>query len=311
MKSKVLKRVRERYNTLPEITWNVFIASTVSFFMASLISTIGGIVDSFIVGHTMDVASAGAMSLISPIWFLSAVIYGVLNAGVQPRITLELGKGNQDRAREIFSMVLDTGMILASLISAMMLLCPGVLTRWFGAAPGSPEYEPCIRYLGGLSLGIPALVAGNIISASVNLEGDRKWHLYYAAAVTVVNILLDLLVVAVHGDLLMLGMTSSLSYIAALIVYQYYYHINDEAVLRPEHYKISFSLIGSIVIFGLPMGVRKITSIFRSVYMNRLLETSVVAYGVAAYNVQVQLNYLLNDLYSDRFRNGDDPGLLL
>jgi Na+-driven multidrug efflux pump len=44
-------------------------------------STMGAIIDSFIVGHTMATADVGALSLTSPIWFISAVIYGILTAG--------------------------------------------------------------------------------------------------------------------------------------------------------------------------------------------------------------------------------------
>ncbi len=42
-------------------------------------STIGGIVDGFVIGHTMDTSDVGALSLTSPIWFLSAVIYSILS----------------------------------------------------------------------------------------------------------------------------------------------------------------------------------------------------------------------------------------
>ncbi|MBR3311114.1 MAG: ATP-binding protein [Solobacterium sp.] len=52
-----------------------------------------------------------------------------------------------------------------------------------------------------------------------------------------------------------------------------------------------------MALFGLPMGVRKITAVFRSVYLNHLLAASATSYGVAAYNVQVQLGYLTNNLF--------------
>lgn len=70
-------------------------------------STIGGIVDGFVIGHTMDTSDVGALSLTSPIWFLSAVIYSILSYGAEPRIIMELTKGNREKAREIFSMIND------------------------------------------------------------------------------------------------------------------------------------------------------------------------------------------------------------
>lgn len=291
------KEVRGKYNSLPEITAKVFMVMTLSFFMTSLMSTMGGIVDGFIIGHTMETADVGALSLTSPVWFLSAVIYGVLTAGSQPRCTLELTRGNQEKARKIFSMTLITGVLLALCITFLILFAAGFAAEMLGAIPGSAEYGPCMAYLRGISFGLPALVAGNIISMGINLEGAHKWTIRYAVVLTVSNILLDLLVVIAHGDLLMMGLTSSVSYYAALGVYILYYCLHGDALLKPELCSISLPLIGSMALFGLPMGIRKITAVFRSVYLNHLLAASATSYGVAAYNVQVQIGYLTNSLF--------------
>lgn len=291
------KQVKERYNSLPEITAQVFLVSAVSFFLSSLMSTMGGIVDGFIIGHTMETADVGALSLTSPVWFLSAVIYGILTAGAQPRCTVELTQGNQEKARQIFSMTLITGTVIALAMAALILTSAGFAAQLLGARPGSAEYIPCMAYLRGIAIGLPALVAGNIISMSMNLEGARRWAFRYAMVLTASNILLDLLVVVTHGTLLMMGITTSISYYAALAVYIVYYLRNRDSLLKPELCRVSLPLIGSMALFGLPMGVRKITALFRSVYLNHLLAASATSYGVAAYNVQVQVGYLTNDLF--------------
>lgn len=298
IKSPVLyQKIQEKFQSLPEITAKVFLVSAVSFFLSSLMSTMGGIVDGFIIGHTMETADVGALSLTSPVWFLSAVIYGILTAGAQPKCMLELSRGNRKSAVEIFSMTLITGTVLALCMMAMMLAASGFTVRLLGAQPHSAEYSPCMEYLRGISIGLPALIAGNIISMAVNLEGSRRWTLYYALVLTVSNILLDVLVALTHGDLLMMGITTSLSYYVALGVYALYYIRKKDALLRPQLCKVSLPLIGSMALFGLPMGIRKITAVFRSVYLNHLLAASATSYGVAAYNVQVQIGYLTNDLF--------------
>ena len=245
----------------------------------------------------METADVGALSLTSPVWFLSAVIYGILTAGAQPKCMLELSRGNRKSAVEIFSMTLITGTVLALCMMAMMLTASGFTVRLLGAQPNSAEYGPCMEYLRGISIGLPALIAGNIISMAANLEGSRKWTFYYALVLTVSNILFDVLVALTHGDLLMMGITTSLSYYVALVVYAFYYIRKKDALLRPRLCKVSLPLIGSMVLFGLPMGIRKITAVFRSVYLNHLLAASTTSFGVAAYNVQVQIGYLTNDLF--------------
>jgi hypothetical protein len=103
-----LKNDRERYNPLLDITLKVFLSTAVTFFLSSLMSTIGGIADGFVIAHTMDTSDVGALSLTSPIWFLSAVIYSILSYGAQPRIIMELTKGSREKARKIFSMINDS-----------------------------------------------------------------------------------------------------------------------------------------------------------------------------------------------------------
>ena len=269
----------------------------ISFFLSALMSTIGSIVDGFIIGHTMETADVGALSLTSPVWFLSAVIYGVLTAGAQPRCTMELSKGNQEKAREIFSMTLITGTVLAIAMMVMILTAAPFTAELLGAIPGSAEFDPCIKYLRGISVGLPALIAGNIISMSMNLEGARRWTFRYAVVLTVSNVLLDLVVMLVHGDLLMIGIATSISYCLALSVYLLYYRLNQEVLLKPKLCGVSLPLVAGMTMFGLPMGVRKITAVFRSVYLNHLLAASATSSGVAAYNVQVQIGYLTNDLF--------------
>ena len=80
-------------------------------------------------------------------------------------------------------------------------------------------------------------------------------------------------------------------------MYLLYYRTAKDVLLRPKLCGVSLPLIASMALFGLPMGVRKITAVFRSVYLNHLLAASATSYGVAAYNVQVQLSYLTTDLF--------------
>ena len=105
-------------------------------------STIGGIVDGFVIGHTMDTSDVGALSLTSPIWFLSAIIYSILSYGAQPRIIMELTKGNREKAREIFSMIIITGTVLALIMGIFMFAGAGLTSQLLGAKPASPEYGP-------------------------------------------------------------------------------------------------------------------------------------------------------------------------
>ena len=292
-----IETIKDRYNPLPEITAKVFILTVLAFFMSSLVSTLGSIVDGFIIGHTMQTTDIGAMSLTSPIWLIASVITSILSTGSQPLCTLELGRGNKEKAVKIFAMTVTAGTGLTLILSVFILLGSGVVCRLLGVAPSMPEYVSCRAYLAGIAIGLPAMAAGNMISTGVNLEGARRWVMRSAAAITVSNILLDLLVVLLHGNLFMMGLTTSFSYYFGMAVYLLYYRRHKDALLRPYICPVSFSILSSAVMRGLPLGVSRITALSRSVYLNHLLAASATSYGAAAYNVQIQTSYLTSALF--------------
>ena len=89
-------------------------------------STLGSVIDAFIIGHTMRTTDVGALSLTSPIWFVMAIIYGILAIGSQPFCSGELGRGNKEAARKIFSMTLITGIGITLLFSLLIFAFGGL-----------------------------------------------------------------------------------------------------------------------------------------------------------------------------------------
>ncbi len=293
----IMNKRNLKYDSLPEITAGVFLRTSLTLFFITLLSTMGSVIDGFIIGHYMETTDVGAISLTSPVWFVAAIIHGILSTGSQPLCTKELGKGNRENARQIFSMTLIVGVSVTFLLSLLMLVFSRQVTGLLGAVPEMDVYDACRRYLTGISPGFPALTAISLLSTGIRLEGEGKWTIRCAAVVTFVNILLDLVVVLLHGGMFMMGLSTSMSYYAGLAVLALYYFRKKEALLRPVICRVSTAVIGSIVLYGLPLGVSRITTTFRSLYINRVLASGASSTGLAAYNVQVQLTYLTNSMF--------------
>ncbi|MCR5795670.1 MAG: hypothetical protein K6G61_10060 [Solobacterium sp.] len=82
--SEIRSLIKEKYNPLPEITAGVFAMTMGAYFLSSLMSTMGSVIDGFIIGHTMKTTDIGALSLTSPVWFILGIIYSILMMGSQP-----------------------------------------------------------------------------------------------------------------------------------------------------------------------------------------------------------------------------------
>ena len=292
-KSRIEKRLKKH----PEITASVFLLSVTAFFTSTLMTTIGGVIDGYVVGNTMGTAEVGAMSLTSPVWFMMSIIYGILAMGCQPLCARELAKGNRENARRIFSTTLIVGMAATLVLSVLIFVFSGTVTRLLGASPEMEVYKPCRTYLTGIAFGLPGLALISLLSIGINLEGARKWTVYSAVVMTGMDVLLDILVAGLHGDIFIMGFTTSISYVSGALVLLLYYLKRKDILLRPKLTGISLRTVGQVSLMGMPMGVSRMANAWRSAYINHLLAGSATAAGLAAYNVQVQLNYLTNALF--------------
>ncbi len=270
-----------------------------TFFLSSLATTLGGVIDNFVVGHTMSSAEVGAISLSSPLWFFTALLYNTLSSGCRPSCANEFSKGNKEKASRIFSATLVTGIVLTLILVAVILLFKDAVTQLLGAKPGAEAYEPCKAYLTGIVVGFPAIALIILLSVGVNLGGGRRWTLCSAIVVTVSNIIMDLLTVRfLKGSIFIMGLSTSLSYYAgAAVLIAFFLKKKDEVLLKPVFTGLSFRGMGNVAFRGMPHGVSRMTSTWRSLYLNHLFASAVTAAGLAAYNVQVQINYLTNALF--------------
>ena len=278
---------------------NVFFLTVFTFFLTSLMTTLGSVIDGFIIGNTMGTKEIGACSLASPMWFIMSIFYNVLAMGCQPFCAQELGRGRPDQARELFSMTVMLGITLTIVFSVLTIIFNRPVTRLLGAAPDQEVYLPCRLYLIGSVLGIPAMAAINLLSIGLNLEGARRQTLYAAAVMTLTNIFLDLLVVYIFPrSMFLMGLTTSLSYYAGVgVLLVYYLRKRKDILLKPTFCRMSLRTIRQVAWRGMPLGVSRMTTAVKAAYLNHLLASSVTAVGLAAYNVQVQINYLTNALF--------------
>ena len=280
------------------LTRSAFLLSILSFFLSSLMGTLGSAIDGFIMGQSCSAVVLGAVSLSSPIWFASSIIYQVLAMGCQPLCSQELTGGDVDRSRRIYSMSIMVCIGISMLATVLIIVFSDSMARFLGAVPGSEIYTPCREYLVGSIVSVPGAAMIAMLSVGINIEGARKWSFVSTLVMTVSNILMDLICVRFfNASPFVMGLTTSISYFLGALVLIIYYLRRKDALLRPRWCKIEPRVIGRVAYRGLPIGVSRFTCFFRSKLLNGALAGAVTAYGLAAYNMQVQINYLTNAVF--------------
>lgn len=276
------------------LTTQVYFLTFIGFFLSSLMSCIGGMIDSVVAGHTMDTASLSASSVMAPVFFFANVFACLLAQGTQ-RICSELLVNNKkEEARDVYSASLIVGVGLTALLAVVLIVFSGSFVRLLGIVPNHASFKSCRDYLVGIAFSLPASAVIRQVSTMLHYEGARKWVVGSVIITTVSDAVLDLVAVyVIHGGMFSMGLATSVSYWISAVFLLLFYKKKD-AMLKPRLAMTSLSSLLRAAYNGLPMAVSRLTSSARSAIINSFLASSLSAVGLAAFNVQVQLNYLAN-----------------
>ena len=151
-----------------------------------------------------------------------------------------------------------------------------------------------LRYLHGYMIGIPALMLIQVLGPMVVMDGGKKLFSLSAAVLCVVDVIGDLLNAFVfHGGSFGMGLATSVAFVIQLAM------LLGRSFRRDGYFH--FSLMDcrirdmkGVVSAGSPTFVRKLATILRDLFINRMnLAVALSTAAVAARGVQNDLNMLM------------------
>lgn len=273
---------------------NTFYAQLLAYIVASLASTIGHLVDGIVIGRCLGVDSMAAFGVVSPLMVAFALTGAVFSSGARNRFTKLVGGGRIKEAQGVFSLALLMAVGIATLLMLVILPTATPFTRFLGASKNAANLLPKARaYLIGIAFGLPAMNAMRILNAFMPIDNDRNLPVIASIALTVSDIILDLIVVFVlHGDTFEMGLATSISYYIAVAVLLTHFKKKD-AILKLSFREIPWKEFRGVVTHGLPMCVCRLGNTIRSTFMNHLLSIIASSAAIAAYSVHRQTDDFL------------------
>ena len=153
------------------------------------------VVDSMIVGKNLGVAALAALGASSwPLWIIVGMLMG-LAQGISILLARSFGKGDEEELKHGFGNAIVISIAFAAvLMIAGLVSAPAVL-----ALLDTPDklIPYALKYLRISYIGIPVIMAYNLLSSALRALGDSRTPLYAMIGASVVNIVLDLLFVCV------------------------------------------------------------------------------------------------------------------
>ena len=247
---------------------------------SNLLQTVYNMVDMIVIGRFVGREGLSAVSIGGDVLhFLTFLVMGFSNAG-QVILSQYIGAGNRDRIRGTIGTMFTVTFLCAV---GLTIVCYFGLDA-FLTAMNTPE--ECFDYARqyGLTcvLGLVFIYGYNLVSAILRGMGDSKHPFIFIAVATVVNLVLDLVFVALlgmgpFGAALATVIGQAVSFLWAL----FYLYRHKEAFgfdFRPASFKPDPEVLPKLIKLGLPMILQSAAINFSMLFVNSYIN----GYGVVA-----------------------------
>lgn len=266
-------------------------AMAVPTVLSMLVTVVYNMVDTFFVGQTGDANQVAAVSLATPVFLIIMALGNMFGIGGSSAISRFLGAGEQGRVKNVSSFCFYGSLAVGVVMIAVLLVCmPGVL----GLIGTSANTEGFAReYLVWISIGAPFILASNAFSNIVRSEGASRHAMFGMMTGTVVNIVLDPIMILSFGwGVAGAAVATVIGNIASLVYYLVYFWRGKTLLsIKPRDFRAR-GVAGAVISIGLPASINNLLMSFANIILNNFL----AGYGdapVAAMGVAMKANMLV------------------
>lgn len=266
----------------------------ISFLMVSILSvlaaTLGILIDNIIVGLNLGDHALGVMGIVGPISLVFSAFGNICASGGTTRLAQAIGKMDKEAISSIFTVTMLFAFTGGVIFTVLGLLFTPQIAMLLGAK--DVLLAQTIDYLRGYFLGSIPIILFSTLSGFVKLDGATRLPLISIVVMSVLNVLLDLLMIHVFSlGMFGIALATTISYyVAVLMVCTHFLRKSASLHLRkPQNGRHEWI---QIVVTGSPTALSRICDTIKVVVLNHLLLYAVGVGAVAALNVRTQANHL-------------------
>lgn len=251
--------------------WKSIFSLAIPSVIIILVMILYNMTDMFFVGQLGDAGQVAAVSVVSPLFSMSAAVATMLGSGGCALIAKALG-GNDKKQAKIYASLCFWGAVgFGILITAVLLFAKKAILPVLGASEDILHYAE--SYMSICASGVPLMLASTTLGTIIRAEGAVEEGMAGNMAATLVNMVLDPIFILVMG----LGVTGAAvaTVIGNLVGTLYYVRfIRRKAVILNMNIHLAKqnpSALLAITALGMPNALSSILSGFASTFSNRLL----------------------------------------
>lgn len=250
--------------------------------LLAAIGSINGIVSSLFASNSVGVEAMSAVGLYYPFNQFTTAVCVLFVSGSSIMCGKYLGRNQQDKVKNVFSLSIILGVLLSVLIT-LFLLFLGIFDL-SGFLTTDPAIRPLLnQYLIGQAIGIIPYMIGSLLSSYLSLENRTRRTMTASIVYILVNILLNFLFVQVlKMQALGLALSSSLG-LWVFFILQVPHFLSGKSIFRFSRKGLVWREAGSMVRIGIPGAASNGYQTIRALVVNMLLTHFVGAVGLSAF----------------------------
>ena len=256
------------------------LAFALPFMLSTLLQTAYGMVDMMVVGQVVGSAGLSAVSISSRVlWMTTALCMGFTNAG-QILIAQLVGAGKRAELQKTIGTLILTVLCVAAFVTAFGLSLTTPILRLLRTPQES--FPGAARYLRITFIGTVFTFGYNLVSAMFRGMGDSRHPLIFVAIAASVNLVLDLLAVAVlHMGVAGAALATITGQAVSLVISVVYLYRRREQFgfdFRRESFRFDGENLRKLVRLGVPFAFQNAAISISMLFVNSFINS----YGVVA-----------------------------
>ncbi len=261
-----------------QIISRLFRKSVISIIAAAIATMVGIVIDGIVIGRFLGSDSMAAYGLVTPVINLATAFSGILATGAQVICAQRLGAGNVKKARRTFSMCMLVTVVISVVMVAVMLIFRDPISVMLGAHGKSAHLLSLTSdYLFGIVFSFPCVLFLFEFNSLMRLDGDANRVIVAVVVMTVLDVAGDLVnALVVHGGMLGMGLTTSISYFAALVIMLLHFTKKD-IIFKFSFKGLRIKDMAEIFATGSSSAVGSASSMLRNLVLNQIMVATVLS----------------------------------
>ena len=255
-----------------------------------IFTSIYGVVDGLFVSNFVGKTPFAAVNLIMPVLMAVGALGFMIGTGGSAIVAKTLGEGDQEKANQIFSMLIWVTLAFGVVLSAAGMVWLRPITALLGAEGEMAEY--CVRYGRILLLAESAFMLQNVFQSFFVTAEKPQLGLAVTVAAGVTNMVLDFVFIAVFGW----GVegAAAATAISQLVggVLPLFYFAGNKSLLRLTRCRMDWGALLKTCTNGSSELMSNLSMSLVNIFYNFQLMRMAGENGVAAYGVIMYVNFI-------------------